>query len=283
VTKLMTLEPGDVILTGTPAGVGMARKPPRWLRDGDEKTPCRRGGKRSSPCRAFRCEAPPRRRARPARRLQQSGNDLTQRRHKPAPLPVSATAVLPLARRASPGAIVRRQFQGFANAQASASRSRRSAQRLLQPHFGDASYARNAGRQNHIRLALQRPASPNPPRCSSTSSVWCGPLNRKRRRLPASTRSPAAAGSLPARGGPRAGHAGDRRTLRGRCLKSAAPRPFSRGNNSASCGGDSPTRHRRHAHDEGRRSSGRADAFWAAYRGVSTRATPPARRAGLVL
>ncbi len=30
-----TLEPGDVILTGTPAGVGAARTPPRWLRDGD--------------------------------------------------------------------------------------------------------------------------------------------------------------------------------------------------------------------------------------------------------
>jgi acylpyruvate hydrolase len=30
-----TLEPGDVILTGTPAGVGAARKPPRWLVDGD--------------------------------------------------------------------------------------------------------------------------------------------------------------------------------------------------------------------------------------------------------
>lgn len=35
VTRLMTLEPGDVILTGTPSGVGQARKPPRWLRDGD--------------------------------------------------------------------------------------------------------------------------------------------------------------------------------------------------------------------------------------------------------
>jgi acylpyruvate hydrolase len=35
VTKLMTLEPGDVIFTGTPPGVGMARKPPRWLHDGD--------------------------------------------------------------------------------------------------------------------------------------------------------------------------------------------------------------------------------------------------------
>jgi len=30
-----TLEPGDIILTGTPAGVGAARKPPRWLVDGD--------------------------------------------------------------------------------------------------------------------------------------------------------------------------------------------------------------------------------------------------------
>jgi len=34
-SALMTLEPGDVILTGTPAGVGAARTPPRWLRDGD--------------------------------------------------------------------------------------------------------------------------------------------------------------------------------------------------------------------------------------------------------
>ncbi|HET9729639.1 MAG TPA: fumarylacetoacetate hydrolase family protein [Acidimicrobiia bacterium] len=30
-----TLEPGDVILTGTPGGVGIARNPPRWLQDGD--------------------------------------------------------------------------------------------------------------------------------------------------------------------------------------------------------------------------------------------------------
>ena len=29
------LLPGDVIATGTPAGVGMSRKPPRYLRDGD--------------------------------------------------------------------------------------------------------------------------------------------------------------------------------------------------------------------------------------------------------
>lgn len=30
-----TLAPGDIISTGTPAGVGAARKPPRWLRHGD--------------------------------------------------------------------------------------------------------------------------------------------------------------------------------------------------------------------------------------------------------
>ena len=30
-----TLEPGTVILTGTPAGVGMARVPKRWLVEGD--------------------------------------------------------------------------------------------------------------------------------------------------------------------------------------------------------------------------------------------------------
>jgi 2-keto-4-pentenoate hydratase/2-oxohepta-3-ene-1,7-dioic acid hydratase in catechol pathway len=30
-----TLEPGDVIATGTPAGVGAFRDPPRFLRDGD--------------------------------------------------------------------------------------------------------------------------------------------------------------------------------------------------------------------------------------------------------
>ena len=32
------LEPGTVILTGTPHGVGFARDPPRFLRDGDEIT-----------------------------------------------------------------------------------------------------------------------------------------------------------------------------------------------------------------------------------------------------
>ena len=33
-----TLLPGTVILTGTPHGVGMAQKPPRWLRPGDQVT-----------------------------------------------------------------------------------------------------------------------------------------------------------------------------------------------------------------------------------------------------
>lgn len=33
-----TLEPGDVIATGTPAGVGAFRKPPRFLADGDRVT-----------------------------------------------------------------------------------------------------------------------------------------------------------------------------------------------------------------------------------------------------
>jgi 2,4-didehydro-3-deoxy-L-rhamnonate hydrolase len=36
ITRTMTLEPGDVIATGTPPGVGFARTPPVRLRDGDE-------------------------------------------------------------------------------------------------------------------------------------------------------------------------------------------------------------------------------------------------------
>jgi 2,4-didehydro-3-deoxy-L-rhamnonate hydrolase len=36
--KTMTLEPGDLILTGTPAGVGVFREPQRLLRPGDEVT-----------------------------------------------------------------------------------------------------------------------------------------------------------------------------------------------------------------------------------------------------
>jgi 2-keto-4-pentenoate hydratase/2-oxohepta-3-ene-1,7-dioic acid hydratase in catechol pathway len=34
-SRVMTLEPGDVIATGTPSGIGGARTPPRWLRPGD--------------------------------------------------------------------------------------------------------------------------------------------------------------------------------------------------------------------------------------------------------
>ncbi|SPE30836.1 5-oxopent-3-ene-1,2,5-tricarboxylate decarboxylase [Candidatus Sulfopaludibacter sp. SbA3] len=35
-SSVFTLEPGDIIATGTPAGVGFARKPPRWLKPGDQ-------------------------------------------------------------------------------------------------------------------------------------------------------------------------------------------------------------------------------------------------------
>ena len=34
-SRFTTLEPGDVIATGTPAGVGAFRDPPRWLKSGD--------------------------------------------------------------------------------------------------------------------------------------------------------------------------------------------------------------------------------------------------------
>jgi 2-keto-4-pentenoate hydratase/2-oxohepta-3-ene-1,7-dioic acid hydratase in catechol pathway len=35
-SRLMTLEPGDIVSTGTPEGVGMGRQPRVWLADGDE-------------------------------------------------------------------------------------------------------------------------------------------------------------------------------------------------------------------------------------------------------
>ena len=35
-SSLMTLEPGDLVATGTPEGVGMGRNPRVWLEDGDE-------------------------------------------------------------------------------------------------------------------------------------------------------------------------------------------------------------------------------------------------------
>jgi len=34
-SECMTLEPGDVVVTGTPAGVGYARTPPLWMKHGD--------------------------------------------------------------------------------------------------------------------------------------------------------------------------------------------------------------------------------------------------------
>jgi acylpyruvate hydrolase len=34
-SEAMTLEPGDIIVTGTPAGVGVGRKPPLWMKAGD--------------------------------------------------------------------------------------------------------------------------------------------------------------------------------------------------------------------------------------------------------
>jgi 2-keto-4-pentenoate hydratase/2-oxohepta-3-ene-1,7-dioic acid hydratase in catechol pathway len=36
ISQSITLEPGDVIATGTPPGVGFARKPPVFLKPGDQ-------------------------------------------------------------------------------------------------------------------------------------------------------------------------------------------------------------------------------------------------------
>jgi 2-keto-4-pentenoate hydratase/2-oxohepta-3-ene-1,7-dioic acid hydratase in catechol pathway len=35
-SSVCTLEPGDIVSTGTPSGVGFSRNPPRWLRPGDD-------------------------------------------------------------------------------------------------------------------------------------------------------------------------------------------------------------------------------------------------------
>ena len=37
-SSVFTLEPGDIVSTGTPAGVGLGHKPPRWLKPGDSMT-----------------------------------------------------------------------------------------------------------------------------------------------------------------------------------------------------------------------------------------------------
>jgi len=50
-SRTFTLEPGDLILTGTPAGVGKGMKPPRFLQDGDEVSVTIDGlGTLSNPC-----------------------------------------------------------------------------------------------------------------------------------------------------------------------------------------------------------------------------------------
>lgn len=36
ISEFMTLKPGDLIATGTPSGVGYARTPPVWMKEGDE-------------------------------------------------------------------------------------------------------------------------------------------------------------------------------------------------------------------------------------------------------
>jgi 2-keto-4-pentenoate hydratase/2-oxohepta-3-ene-1,7-dioic acid hydratase in catechol pathway len=38
-SNMVTLHPGDLVATGTPAGVGTARVPPIYLKDGD-RTAC---------------------------------------------------------------------------------------------------------------------------------------------------------------------------------------------------------------------------------------------------
>jgi len=54
-SQTMTLEPGDLLATGTPAGVGVFRDPPRLLEDGDEVTiEIERLGALTNPVRAER-------------------------------------------------------------------------------------------------------------------------------------------------------------------------------------------------------------------------------------
>jgi 2-keto-4-pentenoate hydratase/2-oxohepta-3-ene-1,7-dioic acid hydratase in catechol pathway len=53
ISEAITLEPGDLIATGTPAGVGFARTPPVFLGDGDEVTVAIDGvGELTNPVRA---------------------------------------------------------------------------------------------------------------------------------------------------------------------------------------------------------------------------------------
>lgn len=53
-SQTFTLDPGDVLLTGTPAGVGKGMKPPRYLKDGDVVTVTIEGiGTLSNPCKVI--------------------------------------------------------------------------------------------------------------------------------------------------------------------------------------------------------------------------------------
>ncbi|MEQ8677755.1 MAG: fumarylacetoacetate hydrolase family protein [Aggregatilineales bacterium] len=53
-SQSFVLEPGDMILTGTPSGVGKAQKPPRFLKDGDVVTVSIEGiGEISNPCKVI--------------------------------------------------------------------------------------------------------------------------------------------------------------------------------------------------------------------------------------
>ena len=53
-SRAFTLEPGDVIMTGTPAGVGVWREPKRFLRDGDSvEVEIEALGTLRNPCREF--------------------------------------------------------------------------------------------------------------------------------------------------------------------------------------------------------------------------------------
>jgi 2-keto-4-pentenoate hydratase/2-oxohepta-3-ene-1,7-dioic acid hydratase in catechol pathway len=54
ISQMFTLEPGDLILTGTPSGVGNGRTPPIFLKDGDVVTVSVEGiGTITNVCRAL--------------------------------------------------------------------------------------------------------------------------------------------------------------------------------------------------------------------------------------
>lgn len=50
-SSIIDFEPGDIVSTGTPPGVGMGRKPPRWLKAGETMTVFIEGiGELTNPC-----------------------------------------------------------------------------------------------------------------------------------------------------------------------------------------------------------------------------------------